>query len=131
MSKALLMITSLFIGIFAAVIFSQPAMAFEIWGGVDCKDAKNSHSSVCSTQAPGDDPLSGDNGLLIKIANIVAYIAGVAAVLIIIIGAIRYVTSNGDSNKISSAKSAVLGALIGLVLVLLARTIIYFVVNKL
>lgn len=105
--------------------------AYDPYGGVNCKNAKNAQSTVCSTTRPDEDPLSGDDGLLIKIADIVSYIAGAAAVIIILVGSFRYVTSGGDSNKISSAKNTILGALIGIVIVIMARTIIYFVVNKL
>ena len=105
--------------------------AYNPYGGVNCNNAKNTQSAVCSTTRPSDDPLSGDNGLLIQIAEIVSYIAGAAAIIIILVGSFRYVTSGGDSNKISSAKNTILGALIGLVIVIMARTIIYFVVNKL
>jgi hypothetical protein len=41
-----------------------------------------------------------------------------------------YITSGGDSSKVSSAKDTVLYAAIGLVVVVLARTIIVFVVGK-
>jgi len=48
----------------------------------------------------------------------------------IIIGGFKYVTSGGDSTKISSAKSTIFYALIGLVVVALAQVIVRLVLTK-
>ena len=48
----------------------------------------------------------------------------------IIYGGMRYITSGGDSGKITSAKNTIIYALIGLVVVALAQFIVKFVLNK-
>ena len=62
---------------------------------------------------------------------ILSWIVGVAAVVMIIIGGLRYVTSGGDSNSVNSAKNTVLYAVIGLAVAALAQVIVKFVLNKL
>ena len=57
-------------------------------------------------------------------------IVGVVAVIMIIIGGLKYITSSGDSNNVSSAKNTILYAIIGLVVVVLAQVIVRFVVTK-
>jgi hypothetical protein len=48
----------------------------------------------------------------------------------IIIGGLKYITSSGDSNNITSAKNTILYAIIGLVVVALAQFIVKFVLGK-
>lgn len=86
-------------------------------------------SAVCTTHSSGN-PISGSNGLLTKIANIIALIAGVAAVIIIIVAALHYVTSDGDSKAAGEAKNAIIYALVGLAVIVVARTLIEFVVSR-
>jgi hypothetical protein len=106
--------------------------AFDPFEAVKCDDS-NAHTAVC--EAKGNDssqnPLTGTNGLIIKISNIVAYVAGAAAVIIFIVGGINFMTAGGDSNKVASARSTIMGAIIGLVVIVLSRVIIGFVVSRL
>ena len=69
-------------------------------------------------------------GVVPKIINILSIIVGVISVIMIIIGGLRYVTSGGDSNNVSSAKNTIIYALVGLVIVALAQVIVKFVITK-
>jgi magnesium-transporting ATPase (P-type) len=64
------------------------------------------------------------------IINILSVIVGIAAVIMIILGGLKFITSNGDANKIGSAKNTLLYAIIGLVIVVLAQVIVRFTVGK-
>jgi hypothetical protein len=64
------------------------------------------------------------------IINILSIIVGIAAVIMIIVGGFKYITSAGDTNGIASAKNTVIYALVGLVIVALAQTIVFFVMGK-
>jgi ABC-type sugar transport system permease subunit len=93
-------------------------------------------SSVCEQNqidsnrtADEVNPLTGKNGIIVRAARIISFVVGVASVIMVIVGAIKYITSDGDSNSINSAKNTILYALIGLVITLLAQGIILFVVN--
>lgn len=66
-----------------------------------------------------------------NIVNIMLYALGAIAVIMIVIGGIRYTTSNGDSNGIQSAKNTILYAVAGLVVAILAYAIVNFVVSNL
>ena len=63
------------------------------------------------------------------VTNVLLFILGAIAVIMIIIGGIRYATSNGDSSSIKSAKDTILYAVIGLVVAILAYAIVNFVVD--
>ncbi len=69
------------------------------------------------------------NNLISTIINILTYIVGIVTVVMIIISGLRFVTSGGDSQKVAAAKTALIYALIGLIVVALAQAIIHFVIN--
>src|ERR1700741_4570446 len=82
--------------------------------------------STCDT-AGAEDKV---NNLITLIINLFSIVVGVVALIMIIIGGLKYITSSGDSNNITSAKNTILYAIIGLVVVALAQFIVKFVLNK-
>ena len=75
--------------------------------------------------------LFGDKGVFRQVTNTILYIVGIIAVIMLIIGGIKYVTSGGDSKKVTDAKNTVLYAIIGLVISFLAFAIVNFVISAL
>ncbi|HUO61869.1 MAG TPA: pilin [Candidatus Bathyarchaeia archaeon] len=63
------------------------------------------------------------------IVNVLLFLLGVIAVIMIIIGGIRYTTSNGDASSTKAAKDTILYAVIGLVVAILAYAIVNFIVG--
>lgn len=71
-----------------------------------------------------------DLGGKIKIVvNMMLYLLGAIAVVMIVVGGIRYTTSNGDSSAITSAKNTILYAVVGLVVAIMAYALVNFVVD--
>ena len=64
------------------------------------------------------------------IVNVMLFILGAIAVIMIIIGGIRYATSNGDSSQLQSAKNTILYAVVGLVIAILAYAIVQFIIEQ-
>ena len=79
---------------------------------------------------PGDDFLFGPDGVITKIINIFSVVLGVAAVIVIMISAIRFISSNGDPATISSARSAIIFAIIGLVVAAVSQIVVQLVLSK-
>lgn len=75
--------------------------------------------------------LFGDTGVFKQVTNVVLYIVGVIAVIMLIMGGIKYVISGGDAKKVTDAKNTVLYAIIGLVISFLAFAIVNFVITAL
>ena len=69
------------------------------------------------------------SGIASKIVNIFSIIVGIVAVLMIIYGGFKYITSGGDSGNVSGAKNTLIYAIIGLIIVALAQIIVHFVIN--
>ena len=85
-------------------------------------------SGTCATSTA--DGTTKINNIIETIVNIFSVLVGVVAVVMIIWGGLRYITSGGDSAKITSAKNTIIYALIGLVVVALAQFIVKFVLGK-
>ncbi len=83
-------------------------------------------TQVCQTSA---NDLVG--GVLTNIINTMLVIAGVLAVIMIIVGGIRYITSDGDSNKANQARQTILYSVIGVVVAAASYAIVNFVVERL
>ena len=75
--------------------------------------------------------LFGDAGVFKQVTNTILYIVGIVAVIMLIIGGIKYVISGGDAKKVTDAKNTVLYAIIGLVIAFLAFAIVNFVISAL
>ena len=65
--------------------------------------------------------------LIRNVINILLWAIGIVSVIMIIIGGIRYATSNGDSNQVTAAKNTIMYAVIGLVIAIFAYAIVNFV----
>ena len=63
------------------------------------------------------------------VVNVLLFILGAIAVIVIIIGGIRYTTSNGDPGQTKAAKDTILYAVVGLIVAILAYAIVSFVLN--
>ncbi|MBI2589009.1 hypothetical protein HYW35_02280 [Candidatus Saccharibacteria bacterium] len=105
---------------------------------VDCSQPNLSSKQAiqCGTQgASGSDQdpsAAGTNidNTIAKFVNVFSVIIGVIAVVMIIVGGFRYITSAGNTEKLTQAKNTIMYAIIGLVVVALAQAISSFVLSK-
>lgn len=95
-----------------------------------CQGAGGTAGCVDNGPSDPDSPSSQINKTIATVINILSFIIGVAAVIMIIIGGFKYVTANGDSGNVNSAKDTILYAIVGLVVVALAQFIVKFVLSK-
>ncbi len=98
-------------------------------------DAKAAGTSVCDDETLSDELKEAAGCTTEKqvgdVANmmisIVLGMLGVVAVGVVIYGGVVYVTSNGDPGKAQKGRNAILYGLVGLVIALLAFSIVNFV----
>ena len=74
--------------------------------------------------------VKGSDQVLINVINTAYFWAGVAVVIVIIISGILFVTSRSDPAQMKRSKDALRGAVIGLVVVLLAFTITRIIIGR-
>lgn len=83
-----------------------------------------------TSDTSGKTPEERVNGIVHLIINIFSIVVGLIAVIMIIIGGIKYITSGGESANVTSAKNTILYAIIGLIVVALAQILVRYVLNK-
>lgn len=107
-------------GLLLAPLAAQPAAAIDVFSGA----CSGSTDSVCG--AKNDDATK----VMRSIINTTLFVLGFIAVIMIIIGGIRYATSNGDSSSIKGAKDTIMYAVIGLVVAIMSFAIVNFVITN-
>lgn len=94
-----------------------------------CAGANLNVDGTCD-QGSIDAAKSSVSDIMTNVINIFSLVVGVVSVIMIIVGGFKYVTSGGGSEKVTSAKSTIMYAVIGLVIVALAQIIVRFVLAK-
>lgn len=74
--------------------------------------------------------LFGDAGVFSKISSVLLFIVGAIAVIMIVIGGLRYVISGGDASQVQAAKNTILYALVGIIIAILAYAAVNFVISS-
>lgn len=89
-------------------------------------------SSSASSCPPLDDGTAGQkvDDIIKLVINIFSLLVGVVAIIMIIVGGLKYITSGGDSGNVTGAKNTILYAIVGLVVVALAQITVKFVLSK-
>ena len=84
--------------------------------------------------APADQEgrsLFAAGGIFETITNILLFLIGAIAVIMLVIGGIRYVVSGGDQAAVTAAKNTILYAIVGIIVAFLAYAAVQFVITGL
>ncbi len=107
-------------------VSAAPAMAAcdptagGIQTGADCAQPTGTSGNLFAT-----------GGIFQTIANVLIFLVGAIAVIYLIIGGLRYVTSGGDSKAVTAAKDTILYAIIGIVVAVISYALVTFVISSL
>lgn len=71
-----------------------------------------------------------DNSSLATVFQFVFGLMGAIAVVVLLLASLKYVISRGDPSEVAKAKNAIIYAVIGLVVIAFAFSIVSFVVEK-
>lgn len=95
----------------------------------DGEDIKK--SSICADNLGEDNPIAGGkDGILYKATILVSSVAGIIAIIMMIIAGINMITAGGDSQKFAKGRNTIIFAIVGLIIIVLARSIVTFVVTR-
>jgi len=86
--------------------------------------------SSATTNQDCSEGATGVGKLIRTIINVLSIIIGAIAVIMIIIGGFRYITSGGSAEGTKAARQTIVYAIVGLVVVALAQIIVHFVLNN-
>ncbi len=109
------------------IVIAAPASASLFNGAKDqaCNGANLTDSGGCS--ATPDTTLSDKISTVI---SILSFVVGVIAVVMIIVGGIRFITSQGDGSATAAARNTIIYAVVGIVVAVMAQIIVKFVVGR-
>ncbi len=122
-------LTLLFImpaGMVLADSATSPSLQNGLCAGVNL-DVNSDCSSAGLTTGQANQKL---NNIIHTVINLLSVIVGVVAVVMIIIGGLRYITSGGSDTSVTGAKNTILYAVIGLIIVALAQVMVRFILSK-
>lgn len=68
--------------------------------------------------------------IVTTIINVMLFIAGALAVIMIIYGGIRYITAHGDEKQVKVAKDTIVYSVAGLIIAILAYALVTFIFGR-
>jgi hypothetical protein len=99
-------------------------------GQIDSICSGVSNSAYCSDTNNPTNRIYGKNGVIVTASYVISIIAGVTAVIMIVIGGIRFMVSGGEPNQVASARNSIIFAIVGLLVIVASESIFLFVINK-
>jgi hypothetical protein len=111
-----------FIALFSVALFSVDVHAFDM-SITEGADAARGADQVVD--------LFGSTGILTTVTNVMLFVVGAIAVIMVIVGGLRYVVSGGNTANITTAKNTILYAVVGLIIAILAYAMVNFVITSL
>ncbi len=125
-----LIILSLAIGLSVPLLAPASVLARPNITDKLCEGANLEIGSGVSCETSGVEANQKINEVITLVINMFSLIVGVVAVIMIILGGLKYITSGGESGNITGAKNTILYAIIGLIIVALSQFIVKFVLGK-
>ena len=68
--------------------------------------------------------------VITTIINVMLFIAGALAVIMIIYGGIRYITAHGDEKQVKVAKDTIVYSVVGLIIAIIAYALVTFIFDR-
>jgi hypothetical protein len=93
-------------------------------------DACAGLSQVDASQSCGSNSGGTVSNLLKTTINLLSLIVGFAAVVVLILSGLRFITAQGDASSVANARNGVIYAMVGLTVAALAQVIVHFVLGK-
>jgi hypothetical protein len=92
-------------------------------GVIYCKPVTAAQQTQAGANKSGLTDSKSLEEYIAMVINILLFVIGAVAVIMIIIGGIRYVTSNGDQAQVKGAKDTIMYSVIGLVVAILQQAL--------
>lgn len=73
---------------------------------------------------------TGVRNLIAVVINVLTYIVGIAAVVMLIIAGLMYTVSGGDPDRLKTAKNMIIYSMVGIVIAFAGQAIIRFVLSN-
>ena len=121
-------------------LLAVPALALSVSSVPVFAEGSNLTLTQGASSAKGDDQSSclfgnepncdGQTPIFKTVTNVLLFIIGAVSVIMLILGGIRYTTSQGDKTAVEGAKNTILYSIIGIVVAILAYAAVNFVISS-
>lgn len=130
MIKRLMTLFLIILSLMLLVVPSSQTFAANVFQG--CSQVPNAqNTTVCKDNATQSAKSTNLFISIIKdVINLLSFVVGAAAVIMIIIAAIKIVTAGGDSKGVAEARSSLIAAAAGILIIAIGQVIVVFVLNK-
>lgn len=129
MLAGLLILPALALGV--TTVLAPQTVGAQADNGYNLQNGANAAKGSSQTTCLFSNNSGCTSGIFTNIVNILLYIIGAIAVIMLIFGGIRYVISGGDSAAVTGAKNTILYAVVGIIVAILAYAIVNFVIGSL
>lgn len=124
--KRILIIALTFISLgMAGLAITAPSVAL-----ADAKADLCTGANAASGQTGCADTSNTISKTVRNMVNLFSTIIGIVAVVMIMVSGFRYITANGDTGQITSARQTMMYAIVGLVIVAVSQSLVHFVLNR-
>lgn len=105
-----------------------------VYASASGSEACSSLDVINSTQGCGNGTSSTPgkttvDSMIKKVVSALSFVVGIITVFMVILAGFQFITSGGDSNAVSKARTALFYAMIGLLVVALSQFLVHFVLN--
>ena len=131
MNKLKLLLISLSIFTFGAVLFNQTVLAADVFGICSSQEGGEAqYTDVCKDvngQTTKTDPIIT---LMKVVINILSIAIGIISVIMIMIGGLRMILGGSDPQTINNSRNSIIYALVGILIAVLAQALVLFVLDN-
>lgn len=135
MSNMKFKVVAVIVSLFGLLMLAGPVFAQSVQqeinnglcSGSNLQIPTGSSSGSCSGVGQASNSLEK---FVKKVVNLLSAVIGVVAVIMIMVGGFRYVTSGGSDSSVTSAKNTILYAIIGLIIVALSQVLVHFTIKN-
>lgn len=99
----------------------------------ECTDPASgtiSQGAACAKPKGAREDLFGGSGIFSVVTTTLIFLVGAISVIMLIIGGLRYVFSQGEASAVKGAKDTILYAIIGIIVAILAYAAVQFVISR-
>ena len=132
MKKLLLNVVAAVLTVFGLTGIAAISPAAYADGSYYCAPTGQWVATIADCTEMGESNINNNNLMqtVKTIINVIIGIVGFIAVVMIILGGISFITSQGDSAKVTKAKNTILYGVVGLIVAILAFAIVNFVLSS-
>jgi len=104
----------------ALVVFPVAAQITKVDGG-DC--------GALGISCTGSEDTESLNNTIVNIVNVLLGLIGIVAAGYLVLGGVKYITSEGDESLVKKAKNTIIYAVIGIIVIGLSAAIVNFIIS--